>query len=139
MKIPRFAWDAFLTGRRLQFVAFRSDFDSHMVLDISDGLRGASLRERTLAEGAGTLDVPDDWLHPCDSNGRPLRAHQKSPHHWIISEKGWMAIREEARARYDDKGTFDKTPQCFGHEPMILSNAKWWVRTKELREKKGIV
>lgn len=132
MKIPRFAWDAFLTGRRLQFVAFRSDFDSHMVLDISDGLRGAFPRERTLAEGAGTLDVPDDWLYPCDSNGRPLRAHQKSPHHWIISENGWMAIREEARARYD-KGTFD------GHESMILSNAKWWVRTKELREKKGIV
>jgi len=142
MKVPRFSWNGFLIGRHGCTVTWRHHLETKdYVLEIGS-LRPRAERDipggwrtRTEAEGAGEIDIPDDWLHPCNSRGTPCRRHEKNPHHWIISEKGWNAVREEARAKHADphgKYSFE------GQERVCLSNAKYWVRTMELRAKKGI-
>lgn len=138
MKVPNFSWDQFLSGGSGDTVTWRMHLGwraaGDNLIDVSAGLDKSFVRPRKKDEGAGTIEIPDDWLLACDSRGRPLRPHQKNPHHWLITEKGWDAVREEARERHDDHG--GKHPFA-GHEEMIVSNARYWQRILERRKVKS--
>jgi hypothetical protein len=131
MKVHNFSWAAFMAGDQNDVVTFWQHQD---LGDFIFDLRTGEMRPRTVAEGAGTMEVPDEWLCPCDVHGRPSKTAKSRPHNWSITEKGWLAVRTEAMTKYNEA----KVGYSFEeHEKIVLGWAKHRVKVLARRAAKA--